>query len=161
MSLTAGQVMTASFPAIGPEKTVAEAVAAFREAGERFGTKVFGMVVVDPRERLVGMISMYDILLLVQPKHASIWGRMAGLETDGLVEKACARSSGVLVGDIMTTEVITLPPEAHVFMILDLMIKKHIRRIPIVADEKIQGMVYLSAIFEAICELMPGPDKAC
>jgi CBS domain-containing protein len=32
-------------------------------------------------------------------------------------------------------------------MVLDIMIKKHIRRIPVIAEARIQGIIYISDLF--------------
>ena len=47
----------------------------------------------------------------------------------------------------MAPEVITVNPETHILMILDIMIKKHIRRLPVIEGDKIAGIVYISDLF--------------
>lgn len=37
-------------------------------------------MVTDDRDRLVGMPSMYDILLFIQPRHANIWQELEDSE---------------------------------------------------------------------------------
>jgi len=37
-------------------------------------------------------------------------------------------------------------------VVLDIMISKHIRRIPVVEDGRIQGMVYISDLFNHLLE---------
>jgi CBS domain-containing protein len=56
------------------------------------------------------------------------------------------------VGDIMTREIVTIGPDTHKFMILDIMIKQHIRRLPVVEDGKILGIVYISDLFYDILD---------
>jgi CBS domain-containing protein len=90
---------------------------------------------------------MYDILLFLRPKHTHIWGMMDDIDIAGIVDVACDRTKSVLVGDIMTPEVVTITPQTHVLMILDIMIKKHVRRLPVLEDDKIIGMVYISDLF--------------
>jgi predicted transcriptional regulator len=93
------------------------------------------------------MISMYDILLFIRPKHIHIWGMMEDIDVAGLLDNACERAKTILVGDIMTTDLITITPDTHLMMILDIMIKKHIRRIPVLEDERAVGIVYISNLF--------------
>ena len=90
---------------------------------------------------MLGMLSMYDILLFIQPKHVHIWGPMDDVDIVGLVDNACDRAGTILVGDIMTTDVISITPETHLMAVLDIMIKKHIRRIPVVSEGRIEGIV--------------------
>jgi len=55
-----------------PRDTIAEAVKHFQIASEDGQKKVFGLMVTDEDDHLVGMLPMYDILLFVQPKHVHI-----------------------------------------------------------------------------------------
>jgi len=104
----------------------------------------------------VGMLSMYDILLLIRPKHIHIWGEMQDIDVTGIIDEACRRAKPILVGDIMTTDVVTITPDTHLLMIVDIMIKKHIRRLPVVDNGKVVGIVYLSAVFQRIMEQFIG-----
>ena len=52
----------------------------------------------------------------------------------------------------MTTDVITVSPGTHLFVILDTMIKKHIRRIPVMDGDRIVGIVYISDLFYHLYE---------
>jgi len=110
------------------------------------------MMVIDEQGRLVGMLSMYDILLLLRPKHIHIWGEMIDIDMTGLIDEACRRAKSILVGDIMTTDLITITADTHLQMILDIMIKKHIRRIPVLESGEVVGIVYLSKVFYHLVE---------
>ena len=156
MTLTARDVMDDCFQTLRPEMTVAEAVKIFHRAGRASGAKVFGIMVTDASRALVGMLSIYDIFLLLRPKHIRIWGEMEDLEVSGILEAACRSAQGVLVGDIMTTEVITITPETHLLLIIDIMIKKHVRRLPVLEDGKIVGIVYISRVFDHLLEKLAG-----
>ncbi len=151
---TARDVMTRNFHTLSPDSSVAEAGGAFMKAGEEEQRRIFGMMVTDAEGKLVGMMSMYDILLFIRPKHIQVWGMMDDIDISGLMEEACSRAKSVLVGDIMTTEVITVSPDTAVMVILDLMVKKHIRRVPVVNGEKIEGMVYISDLFHRLVDML-------
>ena len=156
MSLTARDVMDDCFQTLRPEMSIAEAVRIFERAGRVSGAKVFGLMVTDASRTLVGMLSIYDIFLLLRPKHIHIWGEMEDLEVSGILEAACRRAQAVLVGDIMTTEVITITPETHLLLIIDIMIKKHVRRLPVLEGGKIVGIVYISRVFDHLLEKLAG-----
>ena len=150
--MLASDFMDTRFNVLHPQQTIAEAVSAFQEASAGEKKKIFGMMVTDDDDRLVDMLSMYDILLFLRPKHIHIWGAMEDIDIDGLIEHACERAKSILVGDIMTTEVITVSPDTHLMMILDIMIKKHIRRIPVLEEDRILGIVYISNLFYNLVE---------
>ena len=82
---TASDVMEKTFHTLSPELTLAEAIAQFQRASEE-RKRVFGMVVVDDQGGLIGMLSMYDILLFVRPKHVQVWGTMTDIDVTGLLE---------------------------------------------------------------------------
>ena len=156
MGLTARDVMDTRFYTLKPEDTVADAVRAIQEASRETGQTVFGIMVTGAGGNLLGMLSIYDIFLLLRPKHIHIWGEMEDLEVSGVLEAACRRAKGMLVGDIMTTQVVTITPETHLLLIIDIMIKRHIRRLPVLEHGKIVGIVYFSRVFNHLRELLSG-----
>ena len=152
MKITARDIMTTRFHTLTPETPVNEAVKLFKQASQEEGRKIFGIMVTNNDGHLIGMISMYDILLYIRPKHIHIWGVMDDIDVAGIVDVACEKTKSILVGDIMTPDVITITPQTHIFMILDIMIKKHIRRLPVLEDGKIMGIVYISNLFYDLLE---------
>lgn len=144
---TAKDVMTEQFYTLAPDISIGEAVKMFKTAGRETGQNVFGMMVTDKNGRLVGMLSMYDILLFIRPKHIHIWGVMDDIDIDTLMANACERARSIRVGDIMTTDVVTVAPDTHLMMVLEIMVKRHIRRIPVLENEKAVGIVYISSFF--------------
>jgi CBS domain-containing protein len=148
MGETARDVMDTHFYALQPRTPVVEAARALRKAREELNHPVFGMIVVDDDKKLIGMVSMYDILLLTRPKHIHIWGEMVDIDATGIIRETCSRARAILVGDIMTTNVVTVTPDTHLLLIVDIMLKRHIRRIPVLEDGEVVGIVYLSKVFE-------------
>jgi CBS domain-containing protein len=156
MILTARDLMDDCFQTLRPEMSIAEAVRIFQRAGRMSGQKVFGIMVTDASRALVGMLSIYDIFLLLGPKHIRSWGEMEDLDVSGLLEAACRSAQAILVGDIMTTEVISITPETHLLLIIDIMIKKHVRRLPVLEGGKIAGIVYISRLFDHLLAMLTG-----
>lgn len=164
MSTTAADVMSTAFRTLDVNLPMVEAVSRFRKDGRDGSRRVFGMMVTDSDQHLVGMLSMYDVLLFLRPKHIHIWGMMEDIDVDGVVANAVERLKPLRVGDLMTSEVITIAPGAHVMTVLDRMIKKHIRRLPVVEDGRILGIVYISDLFYHLVDRMvpaaTGPDSS-
>ncbi len=148
MDLTAREVMDTGYATLTPEMTIAEAVRVFQQVGEEHRQIVFGMVVTDAAGQLLGMLSMYDIFLLIRPKHIHIWGEIKDVDVTGILDEACRRAGSMLVGDIMTTDLISIAPDTHLLRIVDIMIKKHVRRLPVLEGGKMVGIVYLSRVFQ-------------
>ena len=110
------------------------------------------MIVLDEDGQLAGIIAMYDILLLLRPRNIHIWGEMPDLEAAEYIDEVCHRARSMLVGDIMTTDVIAIHPDAHLLTIVDIMVKNHIRRIPVVENGKAVGIVYISKVLFHLME---------
>jgi len=145
--MIAREIMQTRFHTLSPQNTIAEAVQHFQQAIEDERKKIFGLMVTDENDRLVGMLSMYDILLFIQPKHAHIWGEMDDIDPTQLYDERLDKVKSILVGDIMTPEVVTVPPDTHLLVIADIMIKKHIRRLPVVDGREVVGIVFVSDVF--------------
>lgn len=146
----ARDIMDRTFHCLRPKQTIAEAVKSFQEASMEEGKRIFGMMVTDRQDRLVGMLSMYDILLIVRPKHAEIFGEMDDLSMEVLFGGLLEQVSRIRVEDIMTTELVTIKEGTHLMAIVDIMIRKHIRRLPVITGGSVVGIVYRSEVFKAV-----------
>lgn len=145
--MLARDIMDTRFFTLSPEDTIGAAIRAFQNVGKELGKKVFGLMVTDAEDRLVGMLSMYDILLFMQPKHIQIWGGMPDMDMQTLFDASFDRVKNIVTGDLMTTELVTIGPETHLLLISDIMIKKHVRRLPVIEKERVLGIVYISDVF--------------
>ena len=150
--MIARDIMQTIFHTLSPDDTIAEAVKCFQSASASEKKKIFGLMVTDDSDHLVGMLSMYDILLFIQPKHIQIWGEMDDLDPSVLYDERLELVKSILVGDIMTAEVVTIAADTHLMVIADIMIKKHIRRLPVVDGQEVIGIVYVSDVFHHLLE---------
>lgn len=142
--------MDTSFHTLNPQQNIAEAFLAFQKASEVEGKKIFGMMVTDGDDKLIGMLSMYDVLNYVQPKHVAIFGEMEDIDPTQVYGNRLNTIQSILVDDIMTTDVVSVHPDTHLMVISEIMIKKHIRRLPVIKDKKVEGIVYVSDVFNRI-----------
>ena len=152
MDITAREVMDTRYSTLSPQMTIGEAFRVFQTAAQEHQQTVFGMVVTDAAGQLLGMLSLYDLLLLIRPKHIHIWGEIKDVEISGILDAALSRARSMLVSDVMTTDLTTITPDMHLLRIIDIMIKKHVRRLPVLDDGKMVGMVYLSRVFQHLLE---------
>ena len=157
MKPIAKNIMVTDYHTISYNVTIEEAVKKFKELSLlKDKRRIFGMMVVNDEGRLIGMLSMYDILLLLRPKHIHIWSDMDDVDITGIIDSVCQRVRSIKVEDIMTTDLITITPDTHIFTILDIMLKKHIRRIPVLDNDKIVGIVYISDLFYYLHDKLAG-----
>lgn len=152
MKITARDIMCSRFHTLTSQTPINQAVKLFKQASKEYGRQIFGMMVINDEGRLAGMLSMYDILLFMRPKHTHIWGMMEDIDISGIIDMSGKKMKSVLVGDIMTPDVITITPQMHILMILDIMIKKHVRRLPVLENEEITGIVYISDLFNSLID---------
>ena len=145
--ITAKDIMSKHFHSLLPTTPLTDAIKLFKQASEEEGRRVFGFMVIDEGGQLLGILSMEDILLFAQPKHIHIWGEMSDLDITGIIDTVCEKAGTMLVGDIMSTGIITVDVDTHLFVILSKMNRKRIRRIPVVDGQEVVGIVYLSDLF--------------
>ena len=151
MKTTAKDVMKTQFKTLSPDAPISQALAIFKKSKSDKET-IFGIMVINEQGSIVGMLSMYDILLFLLPKHVKIWGNISDIEIEGILESTAGKLKNLLVGDIMTPKIISITPDMHLMMILDIMIKKHIRRLPVVYNDEAIGIVYISDLFNHLME---------
>lgn len=94
-------------------------------------------------EIIRGIISEKDILNKIQTMMED--GSMS-------LEKALKRAD-FLVGDVMTRDVVTVAPADRIDIVVNLMLKRNINRIPVVVEGKIVGIVARGDIIRALAEL--------
>ena len=155
----AADFMDTQFHTLHPQQSIAAAFAAFQKASKIEKKKVFGMMVTDDEDRLVGMLSMYDVLNYVQPKHVAIFGEMDDVDPTQAYRNRLNTIQSIRVDDIMTTEVVTVRPDTHLMVIAEIMIKKHIRRLPVVAGQTVVGIVYVSDVFNRIMTIFSAENE--
>lgn len=145
--VTAKDIMNTQFHSLLPTTSLTDAIKLFKHASEQEERRVFGIMVIDENGKLVGILSMEDILLFAQPKHIHIWGDMSDIDVSGIIDNVCEQSKSILVGDIMSTGIVTVDTDTHLFSILAKMNQRHIRRIPVVEKNEVVGIVYISDLF--------------
>jgi predicted transcriptional regulator len=138
-----------------PENTLKEAVNLLRIAKkgeEKVGQK--GLPVLDKDAKLVGMLSMTDILKAVHPSYMSLMN-LSNFTWDGMVESLAKSAADHKVETVMTKDVIKVKEDDPLMECVDLIIKNNIKRLPVVDKSgKVIGMLYERDIFFAIVKAM-------
>jgi CBS domain-containing protein len=143
-----------------PEDTLKVAVNLFKTAArgeQRVG--VMGLPVFDGSGKLIGMLSMTDILRAVYPSYMSMMN-LGDFAWDGMLESLAAQARDKKVGEFMSQDIVTVNENEPLMECVDLILKKRVRRIPVLDKEgKVVGMVYLRDIFFAIMKAMLEGDN--
>jgi CBS domain-containing protein len=153
VSMNASDVMTTAVIAVKPDATVQEVAQLLLTNG------VSGVPVVDHSGKLLGILSEGDLL---RRSHEGAWPKAWGppprrgwakLLMDGAVsETEYVTQPDRKVADIMTREVIRAEPETSLSDIAAVMVHHRIKRVPIVRNGKVVGIVSRQNIVQALAE---------
>lgn len=152
--MKATDIMTKEFDSVLPTATIKEAVGLLR-CGKRDEEKrgVNALMVIDEKNKLVGMITMSHILKAIIPFYMEM-AHLSEFAWDGLFERMCHKVQDRKVSELMERKVITVDPDANIFEISELMLKSRVRRLPVVEKDKVVGIVYRKELFFKIVETM-------
>lgn len=153
--MKAKDLMTSLQEFLRPDDTLKHAVNLLRTAKrgeEKIGVK--GLPVLDESGKLVGLLSMRDILKAVWPSYMSLMD-LGDFTWDGMLEEMAKKAANKIVKMIMTRDVMTVKEDASLMECVDHMIKKNIKRLPVVNKSgKVVGMLYERDVFFAITKVM-------
>ena len=133
-----------------PDMTLKEAVAIMRRTTRGHGLPVKGMVVMDSEKKLVGVLSIKDLLRILIPSYM-VENSLEGFTWEGMLKERAEKARTMTVGEVMTSKVVTVPPTASLMFMADLMIEKKMQRLPVVAENgEVLGIVYIRDIFNTL-----------
>ncbi len=155
--MRAKDVMTPNVITVGPDITVQALATLLSERG------ISGTPVVDSGGRMVGIASEGDLLHRAElgterhGKRRSSWWLedfASGLARDYV------KSHGRTVRDIMTREVVTVSEETELGEVATLLETRQIKRVPVLRDGKIVGIVSRSNLVRALgaTNVAPAPE---
>ena len=151
--MRAMDVMTTNVITVGPESSVQEVAKILSERN------ISGVPVVDAENRLVGIVSEGDLLHRVEtgterrPDRRSGRRRSWWLDTVGSDEELArhyVKSHGRTAKDVMTSEVIWVSDATELADIANLLETKRIKRVPVVRDGKLVGIVSRANLVRAL-----------
>ena len=144
--MKATDVMTREVVTIDPETSVA---AAARLMVDR---RISGLPVVDPQHRMLGIFTEGDLLRREETGtsdgHRPAW--LSFLIGGGRQASDYIKTHSRRIGDLMKTDVASLPPTAELEEVVTLMQRRKVRRIPIVHDGVLVGIVSRSDLVRAV-----------
>lgn len=143
-------VMTSRVVTISPDATV-------REAAQRMLSKrISGLPVVDGEGKLVGIVTEGDFLRRAEigtGKKRSLWWDI--LLGPGRLAEEYVQSHGRHIKDVMTPEPYTTTADAALEDVVALMEKREIKRVPVVENGKVIGIVSRSNLIRALVSAAP------
>ena len=143
--MQAQDVMVGGVISVGPDIPVQVAAHAMVSNG------VSAVLVMDIAAKLIGIVSEGDLLRRVEndtERQRSWWLEMF-MSSDELAREF-VKSHGKRVSDVMTHNVITAAPETPLREIANLMEKHGIKRVPILKDGLVVGIVSRANLLQAL-----------
>jgi CBS domain-containing protein len=143
--LTANDVMTTSVITVAPETSVPEVARLLHESG------ISGVPVVDTHGEVIGIVSEGDLIGhagTVGEQRRSWWLRL--LTGEDALARDYAKTHARSVRDVMTTRVITVPDTASLAEIARQMEKHGIKRVPVVREGRLVGIVSRGNLLQAL-----------
>jgi CBS-domain-containing membrane protein len=106
--------------------------------------------VVDQEGRFLGLVSDRDLLAAFSDRSAGLWNyfvsRISSGERGRLSEDLRAQTAG----EVMNTQIVTIPEDAPINEAIRLMLDKAIKRLPVVDEQgKFKGMISRDALMRA------------
>lgn len=146
--MRAHQLMTRKVISVAPESSIVNA------ARLMLKNHVSGLPVVDDEGTIVGIVSEGDFLRRSEIGTPRKRGRLLGfLFGNGIAARDYVREHGRKISEIMTPSPKTVGKDATLKDIVALMEQNNIKRIPVVRDGKLVGIVSRSNLLAAVANL--------
>jgi CBS domain-containing protein len=146
--LTAADVMTTDVITVTPETPVREI------AKLLYTRRISGVPVIDPNRAVVGLVSEGDLMkhvdVIGEPRR-SWWLTLFAGET--ALAHDYAKTHGRRAQDVMTPQVITVTPTALLDEIATTLERHRIKRVPVVQDGRLVGIVTRSNLVQALATI--------
>jgi len=142
--------MTAPVVSIEPDAPVLQAVQIMLQR------HISGLPVIDKDGNLVGMVTEGDFLRRIEvgtQRRRPRW--LEFLVGPGRLADEYRRLHGRKVADLMTRELFTVSEETSVKQIVELMESRRIKRVPVVRERHVVGIVSRANLLQALGSLLP------
>jgi CBS domain-containing protein len=153
--MKAKDLMIPLYEHLTPDTSLKDAVRLLRDARrgeEKVGVK--GLPVLDSQTRLVGMLTMHDVLRAVYPAYLAMMN-LGDFTWEGMIDSLAKQAGDRPVSAFMTNVVVTVRETDPLMECIDHMLKSRIKRVPVInAAGAVVGMLYERDIFFAVAKKM-------
>jgi len=151
MKMKAIDVMVRDVVTVGPDDDVADAIKLLAEFD------VSALPVVEEDDKVIGIISEADLVRRPEigtEKHRAWW--LEALTPGSTLAEEFAKAHGRRVSEVMSTDVVSAGEEASLGEIATLLEKHRIKRVPILRDGRLVGIVSRSNLIQALASTQAG-----
>ncbi|UDL90414.1 CBS domain-containing protein [Mesorhizobium sp. PAMC28654] len=143
-------VMTSPVIGIEPSASIADA------ARLMLSRKISGLPVIRGDGTLVGIISEGDFLRRIEldtKRTRSRW--LEFLLSPGKAANEYVHANGQRVDEVMSNSVVTTTREASLVEVVELMARHNVKRLPVMEDGKVVGIIARSDLLRALLRVLP------
>lgn len=146
--MKAGDVMTTDVVAVGPETSVQEIAQTLLEH------RISAVFVVDGEGRPIGVVSEGDLMRRAETDtvRSRSWWLRAFVDSDTLAQEY-AKAHGRHARDVMTRSVVRVAEDADLADVATLLETHRIKRVPVVRDDRIVGVVSRANLLRALASM--------
>jgi CBS domain-containing protein len=143
--MKASDIMVSNVITVTPEQSVQDVAEILIER------RISGVPVLDAAGELVGIVSEGDLMRRgdAGTEHRRSWWLKLLMGREGLAGEYI-KEHATKVKDVMTRSVITAAPETSISDLAELLERNRIKRVPIVKDRKIVGIVSRANLLQAL-----------
>ena len=153
--MKAKDIMTTEVTTVGPGASVRQV------ADILLARRISAVPVVGQNGELIGIVSEGDLLRRTEvgtERHRSWWLELLASSETLAAEFVKAHSDKV--ADVMTRTVVTAEPDTSLAEIAGLLERNHIKRVPIIKDAKVVGIVSRANLLQALASARPSLSEA-
>jgi CBS domain-containing protein len=146
--MRAHQIMTEPVVTVGPDTTIVEA------ANIMLSRHISGLPVVDAAGKLVGIVSQGDFIHrgeIGTERRRGHWLKF--ILGSGKAAIDYVHEHGCKVSEVMSPSPITIAEDTPLADIADLMEKKNIKRLPVLREQRLVGIVTRTNLLQAVASL--------
>lgn len=147
-------VMTPKVISVVPSDRIADAIRLMLD------NRISGLPVIDAAGRLVGMVTEGDLLRRAETgttRHRARW--LQFLLSPGRLADEYVHTHGRRVDEVMTCDVVTAAEATSLDTVVQLMERHGIKRLPVVRDGKVIGIVSRANLLHALVAIGDAPER--
>jgi CBS-domain-containing membrane protein len=155
--MKARDIMVRNVITVGPETSVSEV------ANILLANRISAVPVVDEHWQLIGIISEGDLMRRAELEtdyRRSWWLEVFARKSNKALAVEYRKSHARRVKDVMSRKVITATPSTSLRDIAALLEKNRIKRVPIVTNRKVVGIVSRANLIQALASLRKGTEQS-
>ena len=146
--MNVGDIMTERVISVRPSDRISDAIRLMLDH------RISGLPVIDDTGQLVGIVSEGDLLRRVETAttpHRARWLEI--LLPPGRLADEYVHTHGRRVGEVMTRDVATVAEAAPLDIVVQLMEQRGVKRVPVVRDDRVVGIVTRANLLQALAAL--------